>query len=65
MHFFEALGALEVPLGSLLGPFKAVLDGLGTPKTIKNLMFFWVFANAGFCDFEALAGPLRAHLGPS
>ena len=51
-----------MPLGSLLGPSKAVLDGLGTPKTIKDLMFF---ANVGFWDFEALDGPLRAHLGPS
>ena len=54
-----------MPLGSLLGPPKAVLDRLGSPKTMKNIMFFEVFANTGFCDFEALSGPLRAHLGPS
>ena len=52
-------------LGSLLGPSKAVLDGLGTPKTIKNYVLFEGFANAGSWDFEALDGPLGAHLGPS
>ena len=41
------------------------LDSLGSPNPMKNIMFFKVFANAGFCDFEALNGPLRAHLGPS
>ena len=35
--FFQAFGALQVHLGSLLGPFEAVLDGLGTSKTFKNL----------------------------
>ena len=52
-------------LGSLLGPPKAVLDGLRSSKNMKNCMVFKVFANAGFCDFEALKRPLRAHLGPS
>jgi hypothetical protein len=50
---FKAFGALQAPLGSRLGPYKSVLDGLGTPKTISNCIFK-VFANADFCDFEAL-----------
>ena len=54
-----------MPLGSLLGAPKAVLDGLGSPKTMKKSRLFKVFANTGFCDFESLNGPLRAHLGPS
>ena len=54
-----------MPLGCLLGPSEAVLDGLGPPKTFNNRGFFKVFANAGFRDFEALDGPLGAHLGPS
>ena len=35
-RFFCVLGALWVPLGSLLGPPKALLGGLWTPKTIKK-----------------------------
>ena len=53
---------------------------LSLPISIKSLPFFWRllaegkaennwffigFANAGFRDFEALDGPLGAHLGPS
>ena len=54
-----------MPLGSFLGPPKAVLDGLRSSKSMKNWQVLKVFANAGFCDFEALKRPLRAHLGPS
>ena len=34
--FLLGFGALWVPLGSLLGPPKALLGGLWTPKTLKN-----------------------------
>ena len=34
--FFGGLGALEVPLGSLLGLPRGLLGGLRTPKTLKN-----------------------------
>ena len=44
--FFCVLAALWVPLGSLLGPPKALCGGLWTPKTLKNLWFFEVFAKA-------------------
>ena len=47
-RFFCVLGALWVPLGSLLGPPKALLGGLWTPKTSKNPRFFEVFAKASF-----------------
>ena len=33
---FLVFGALQVPLGSLLGPSEAVLDGLEPSKNIKN-----------------------------
>ena len=46
-----------MPLGSLLGFPKALLGCLWTPKTLKNLRFFKVFAIAGFWVFEALNGP--------
>ena len=48
-----------MPLGSLLWPSQAVLEGL-EPKNIENLMFFKVFASGGFRYFDALDG----HLGP-
>ena len=35
--FFGGFGALWVPLGSPLGPPEALLGGLWTPKTFKNL----------------------------
>ena len=54
-----------MPLGSLLGFPKALLGCLWTPKTLKNLKFFKVFANAGFWVFEALNGPLAPILAPS
>ena len=54
-----------MPLGSRLGPPKALLGGLWTPKTKKNLRFFKVFANAGFWVLEALNGPLGLILAPS
>ena len=34
--FLLGLGALRLPLGSLLGPPKALLGSLWTPKTLKN-----------------------------
>ena len=34
-------------------------------ETLKNFIFCKVFANAGFRNFEALDGPLGAHLCPS
>ena len=43
MSFFGGLGALQVPLGSFLGLPKALLGGLWTSKTLKNLRFFKVF----------------------
>ena len=51
-------------LGSRLGPPKALLGGLWTPKTLKNQWFFKVFANAGFWVLEALNGPLGLILAP-
>ena len=54
-----------MPLGSLLGPPKALLGGLWTPKTFKHLMFLKVFGNAAFWVFEALDGPLGLILPPS
>ena len=54
-----------MPLGSLLGFPKALLGCLWTPKTLKNIKFFNVFANAGFWVFEALNGPLGLILAPS
>ena len=56
-----------MPLGKLLGPSDAVLDGLGPPKTLKNKCFLKVFANAGFRYVQALdgrLGPILAPLGP-
>ena len=40
------------------------MEGLGPPKTLKNIWFFKVFANAGFRYFEALDGPLGPILAP-
>ena len=40
------------------------MQGLGPPKTLKNLRFFKVFVNAGFRYFEALGGPLGPILAP-
>ena len=54
-----------MPLGSLLGLPKALLGCLWTPKTIKNLMFFKVFANVAFWVFEALNGSLGLVSAPS
>ena len=54
-----------MPLGSLLGPPKAFLGSLWTPKTLKNQWFFNVFAIAAFWVFEALDGPLGPILAPS
>ena len=54
-----------MPLGNLLGPSDAVLDGLGPPKTLENLKFFKVFANACFRYFAPLNWPLGTHLGTS
>ena len=54
-----------MPLGSLLGPPKALLGGLWTPKTLKNFRFFKVFANPTFWVFEAIDGPLGPILAPS
>ena len=54
-----------MPLGSLLGPLDALL---GSPKsekmqTVPRENHF--FENAVFWLFEALDGPLGAHLGAS
>ena len=54
-----------MPLGSRLGPPKALLGGLWTPKNLKKTMVFKVFANAGFWVLEALNGPLGLILAPS
>ena len=62
--FFRDVGALWVPLGSLLVQSKALLGGLWTPKTLQNYCFlFKVFANSTFWVFEALDGSLGA-IGP-
>ncbi len=53
-----------MPLGRLLGTSKAVLDGLGPPKSKKNEMTFIVFANVGFRYFGGLDGPLGPILAP-
>ena len=53
-----------MPLGSLLGPIEALLGGLWTPKTLKNLRFSQVFGDAAFKLFEALDGPLGLILPP-
>ena len=45
-RFFRVLGALWVPLRSFLRPPNALFGGLWTPKTLKNLWFFEVFAKA-------------------
>ena len=47
-----------MPLGSLYGPQEPLLGSLWTTKTLKNQLFFKVFANAGFWVFQALGGPL-------
>ena len=54
-----------MPLGSLLGPPKAFLGSLWTPKTLKKQWFFKVFAIAAFWVFEALDGILCPILAPS
>jgi len=51
-----------VPLGSLLGPSQAVLEGFGPPKIERTN--FKVFAIAGFRYFEALDGPFGLILAP-
>ena len=51
-----------MPLGSILGPLEALLGGLWTPKTLKNIK---VFGNAAFQLFEDLYGPLGLILPPS
>ena len=63
--FLKGFGALWVPLGSRLGPLEALLGGLWTPKTLKNLMFFKVFGNAAFWFFEPIDGSLGLILAPS
>ena len=40
------------------------MEGLGPPKTLKNIWFSKVFANAGFRYFGALDGPLGLILAP-
>ena len=41
-----------MPLGSRLGPPKALLGGLWTPKTLKNLGFFKVFGSFGVVGWD-------------
>ena len=53
-----------MPLRSLLGPSEAVLEGLGTPKTLKNQWFFKVSAVVRFRYFGALDVPLGLILAP-
>jgi len=51
----------------LLGLPKSLLGALWTPKTLKNILFFKVFANAAFWYFkvlDVLMGVVLAHLGP-
>ena len=54
-----------MPFWSLLEPPEALLGGLWTPKTFKNLRFFKVFENATFLVFEGLDGSLGLILPPS
>ena len=51
-------------MGDFFGSLDAVLEGLGPPKTLKNQLFFEVFANVGFWYFGALDGPLGPILAP-
>ena len=48
---FGGLGALQVPLGSLLGLPEPLLGGLWTPKTLQNWRFFMVFGKTPFRCF--------------
>ena len=63
-NILGGLGALQVPLGSLLGLPEPLLGGLWTPKTLKNCEVLKVFANATFWVFGALDGPLGPICGP-
>ena len=54
VHIFGGLGALQVPLGSLLGLPEPLLGGLWTPKTLKNSCFFWFFERHLFAALELL-----------
>ena len=53
--FFKAFGALQVPLGSHLGPSEAVLDGLGHQKGFRKFRSWY---------FEGIDGPLGRILAP-
>ena len=53
-----------MPLGSLLEPPLALLGGLRTSKTRKNISFFLLFANPGFWVLGALEGSLGLILPP-
>ena len=46
--FFWGLGALWVPLGSLLGPLEALLGGLWTQKRVKTKCFLRVLKRQFF-----------------
>ena len=62
--FCWGFGALWVPLGSLLGPFDALLGGLKSEKmpTVQRENHF--FINTGFWFFEDPNGPLGLILVP-
>ena len=62
--FFRLLSSLGASWEPSWVP-KALLGGLWTSKTLKNILFLKVFANPAFWVLEALDGRLGAHLGPS
>ena len=53
-----------MPLGSLLAPSKAVLDGLGTPKTLKTECFLIFLQMQVFATLKLLMGLLEPILAP-
>ena len=63
--FLKPLELFRCLLGAFLGLSRLSWTAFAPQKPLRTEGFFRVFANAGFCDFEALDGPLRAHLGPS
>ena len=52
-------------LGAFLGLLRLYWEASGPQKTLKNVRFCKLFANATFWVFEALNGPLGPILAPS
>ena len=52
--FFEVLEIFGCPVGGLLGPLKAVLDGRDALRTLKNEKCFKACASSVFQDFETV-----------